>query len=151
VIVSFVEPNETVAPVAKFCPKRLTASGPVLTIALEGLAEVTLGGTGLTVKVRAFETKDRGLGSTTVTGSAPVDVRLAAGTVATSCVAEVTTVVSDTPFNWTTDDEMKFCPVTVKAKLALPTIALVEDKVVATGAGGTTELMEKVSVFEIKD
>jgi hypothetical protein len=151
VTVSFVEPKETVAPVAKFCPIRRIDSGPVLTIALEGLAAVTLGGTGLTVKVSAFETNDRGLGSTTVTGSAPVDVRLAAGTVATSCVAEVKTVVSDTPFNWTRDDEMKFCPVTVKAKLALPTVALVEDRVVRTGAGGTTALMAKVRVFERRD
>ena len=105
----------------------------------------------MTVKVSAFDTNESGLGSTTVTESDPVEVRLAAGIVATSWVAELTTVVRDTPFNWTTEDEMKFCPVTVNAKLAVPTVALVADRVVRTGVGGTTALMVKPRVFEIRD
>ena len=44
------------------------------------------------------------------------------------------TVTRDTPLNWTTEDARKFWPVMVRAKLELPTVALVADRLVRTGA-----------------
>jgi hypothetical protein len=78
-------------------------------------------------------------------------VKLAAGTVATSCVAELTTVVSDTPLNCTTEDGRKFSPVTVNAKPGLPSVVLVEERLERTGAGCTAGVTEKVRLFEIRD
>jgi hypothetical protein len=98
-IVSWVELNFIVAPDAKFCPVAETLIGPVLTMALDGLTRERVGGMGLMVNAREFDVSDSGVGSTTVTDAAPVTVRLAAGTVATSWVAEFKTVVSDTPLN----------------------------------------------------
>jgi hypothetical protein len=46
---------------------------------------------------------------------------------------------------------MKFCPVTVRAKLALPTVALVEERVVITGAGWTGAVSEKLTEFETRE
>lgn len=151
VMVNFVEPKVIAAPVAKFCPATVIAIGLVLTIALVGLIKVIVGGMGLTVKGSGFDDRDSGEGSTTVTDAAPVMVKLAAGTVATSCVAEFKTVVRDTPLNCTTEDERKFCPVTVNAKLGLPSVALVEERLVSTGASWTAGVTEKVRVFEIRD
>jgi hypothetical protein len=67
-----------------------------------------VGGIEVMLKLSALEVKESGDGSTTVIEAVPVATRFAAGTVATSCVDELTTVVSVTPLNCITDVGRKF-------------------------------------------
>jgi hypothetical protein len=53
----------------------------------------------------------------------PAIARLAAGTLATSCVADVKVVGNSAPFHSTTEADRKFCPVTVRENAAAPALA----------------------------
>jgi len=132
--VRVVDPNDTLAPAAKFPPESTTFTGPDPTIAVLGEIPLITGGTGITLNATAPDVRDKGDGSTTVIWAVPAPETFAAGTVATSSVAELTTVVSATPFQAASDDGIKFCPVIVSTKDAEPALIEVGEMLEMLGA-----------------
>ncbi len=88
-----------------------------------------------TVKVREFDSPPPGVGLKTVTGNVPALVRSLVGIVAVSWVESTNVVVRSEPLNLTTDDEIKFVPLTVIVKPGSPTSLEVGDMPVILGTG----------------
>jgi hypothetical protein len=86
-----------------------------------------------TVKTKAFETPPFDPVLNTVTGTASADATSPASIVAVNCVAFTNVVVRVDPFHCTTDDDVKFEPLTVSVKGAAPALALAVDREFKTG------------------
>src|SRR5262245_45844838 len=131
-----------VEPVMKPVPLTVSvkASAPALT--LDGLIPVIVGaggsGTLEIVNVCAFEGPPPGGGLKTVRGAVPTAARSLAGMLAVTRVAETNVVVRSAPLKRTTELVVKFVPLTVSVKAALPTMADVGLILVVVGAGGIT-------------
>jgi hypothetical protein len=84
------------------------------------------------VNVCAFDVPPHGV--TTVTEAVPALATRAAGTVAVSCVAETSVVVSGLPFQFTVEPETKLVPFTVNVNCGPPAVAQVGLSELTVGA-----------------
>ena len=124
-VVRSVPPNTTVAPLTKFVPVTVMASGPLPAIAADGFSWDSVGagrGAGVTVKFTVFESGTPGL--RTRTCFVPAVAILAAGIVTVSCVSLVVSGVSVVPPNTTLDALTKLEPLTVSVKAGDPSTAV---------------------------
>jgi hypothetical protein len=87
------------------------------------------------VKFTAFEVPPPGAGLVTVTPSISTEAIAVAGMAAVNCVALTNVVVAAIPPKLTIEAAMKFVPLIVRVKAALPTAALLGEIVVMVGAG----------------
>jgi len=123
VVVSPAPFHLTVELLTKFVPDKLNVKSGLPAVVELGLIELSVGtgfAAAVTVNVTLFEVPPPGVGFTTVTGNAPVEVTSLAEIVAVSSVEETTVVVAAVPLKSTTEFEMKFVPSTVSVKSGLP-------------------------------
>jgi hypothetical protein len=111
-----LEPDTKLVPVTVSVKSGLPAAVEV------GLREVVVGTGFRIVNVCALEVPPPGGKFVTVTGKVPAVVMSLAGTVAVTSFAETNVVLAAIPLKLTTELEMKFVPVTVIVKPALPAI-----------------------------
>lgn len=143
VVLSGVEPHETMAPKTKFAPAIDRVAPPAPAFNCVGEMEPIDGGPdgepSETVNVSAFELAPPAL--TTVTEYLPADAMADAGTCAVSCVLLTNMVLRAVLFHQTMDPETKPLPLTVRVRSGPP--ARVEAglrEVMTTGTGVTCNI-----------
>jgi hypothetical protein len=130
VVVSAVPFQFTTELETKFVPVTVSVKAAPAAVAELGESIVTVGIPTLTVKDAADEVPPA---SVTVTLIVPPPAMSLAGTAAVSCVELTYVVVSAVPFQFTTELETKFVPVTVSVKAAPPAVAVEGESVVTVG------------------
>ena len=111
-------------------PPAVAEVGEIIVSVGEGLFVAAL-----MVNVCALEVPPPGVGFKTVTEAVPAEAMSVAGTIAVSCVALPKVVVNAAPFQFTTEELMKFVPVTVRVNAAPPAVAEVGEIIVSVGEG----------------
>ena len=96
---------------------------------------VRVKGASVTVKSTGPAVPPPGGGLTTVTSLVASSARLEEGTAADSCMLLTKVVAKFAPFHWTTEVRMKFVPLTMRGKPALPSTAVVWLNMLMVGAG----------------
>ena len=121
----------------KFDPVAVSvkAAPPAVTLLGEIELSVGLGFGAVIVNVCAFDVPPPGVGLNTVTEAVPAAAMSAAVIWAVSCVLLPNVVVRLLPFQRTTDEPLKFVPVTVSVNPAPPAVALAGAIEVSVGAG----------------
>lgn len=131
----FVASNVMMAPFKK--PFPITCSGndglPVVIVA--GVSSVSEGAAAATRNVMGPAVPPPGPGVVTVTGMLAIAAMSVELTEIDNCVFDMNVVVLDTPFHLTTDDAIKFVPVTVSVNPAPPANAFVGEIEVKLGTG----------------
>src|SRR6266850_1621815 len=135
VVVRVAPFQRTVEPLRKLAPFTVKVNASPPANALPGDRLLRVGAGLLTGKVCAAEVPPPGAGVTTVTDAVPVAATSAAGIAAVSLVALTKVVVRAAPFHCTVLPATKLLPLAVSVKAALPTVAVVGDTDVSTGAG----------------
>src|SRR5450755_4323859 len=121
--------------VTKFVPFTVNVKAPEPAVALFG-CNVVIVGTGLfTVKMAEFDVPPPGAGLVTVTPGVPAVLMSLARMEAVNCVALTKVVARALPLKLTTDEFMKFVPITVSVKPPLPVNANAGCNVVTVGTG----------------
>ena len=134
-VVALLEPlNCTLAPFTKPAPLTVSVNAAEPATAVEGDSELTVGAGLLIVNDAAFDVP-LGVGLVTVTLAVPAVAISAAVIAAVNCVALTNVVVLAAPLNFTTDEDTKPVPFTVRVKAAPPAFALVGEIEVSVGAG----------------
>jgi hypothetical protein len=121
----------------KFVPVTVSVKAAPPAVALAGEIELSVGlGFGaLIVNVCAPEVPPPGAGFDTVTDAVPAEAMSAAVICAVSCVLLPNVVARWLPFHCTTDELMKFVPVSVSVKAAPPAVALDGEIELSVGLG----------------
>src|SRR5205809_1167862 len=130
----------------KFVPVAVSVNAAPPAAALLGESELSVGTGLLIVNVWALEAPPPGVGLKTVTGAVPTVAMSPARICAVSCVLLPKVVVLALPFHRTTDEVLKFVPVTVSVKAGPPAVALLGEIELSVGAG---LLMVKVCVPDV--
>lgn len=118
-------------------PVPLTVSvkaGPPV-VAVFGESEVIVGAGLFTVNGEVVDVPPPGAGLVTVTLNVPAVAMSGAAIEAVTCVAFTNVVVLAVPLKFTTEDELKFVPLTVNVKAAPPANVLVGESDVSVGNG----------------
>jgi hypothetical protein len=121
----------------KFVPVSVNVKAAPPAVALGGEIELSVGlGFGaLIVNVCAVDAPPPGAGLNTVTGTVPAATMSVAVIWAVSCVVLPNVVLLALPFQRTTDEALKFVPVTVSVNAAPPAVAFDGEIEVSVGAG----------------
>jgi hypothetical protein len=106
-------------------------------------------GAGLIVNVCAFEVPPPGAGLKTVICAVPVAATSDPRIVAVTSVEETTVVDRDEPFHSTTELPIKFVPVTVSVKFALPANVDIGEMEIVVGTGFAAAVIVNVCAFEV--
>ncbi len=134
-VIAGLDPKFTVAPVAKPVPVRVNVNAAPPTVVLAGAIEVSVRADPLIVNDRVPDVPPPGVAFVTVTLAVPAVAISAAVIAAVTCVALTNVVVLAAPLNFTTDEDTKPVPFTVRVKAAPPAFALVGEIEVSVGAG----------------
>jgi len=129
--------HRTMDDAMKFVPVTVSVKPGSPAVLLFGAMELSVGtGFGaLIVNVCALDRPPPGAGLNTVTGAVPAVAMSLAEIVAVSWVLLPYVVARSAPFHRTTDDVMKFVPVTVSVKAAPPATKLLGDSELSVGVG----------------
>jgi hypothetical protein len=127
----------TIDELMKFVPvsARVKAAPPAVALGGEIELSVGLGFGALIVNVCAVDAPPPGVGLNTVTGTVPAAAMSAAVICAVSWVLLPKVVLLALPFHRTTDEALKFVPVTVSVNAAPPAVAVEGEIEVSVGAG----------------
>jgi hypothetical protein len=120
---------------AKFVPVTVRVKATPPLVALAGESEVIVGTGLLTVKDEVPDVPPPGAGLVTVTLNEPAAAISAAVMDAVNFVPLTNVVVAAVPLKFTTEDETKLVPFTVRVKAAVPAVALVGESEAMVGTG----------------